>query len=132
MERDQLYKYETFNILPKRNKPPEDYQQIKARFVYTIKHDLRHKARLIAQEDMMPPNKDQEYAGVVPLLAVLLALLLGELHGPECMVGDVGNAYLESYTKEKVYFIAGPEFEEMEGRIMVISKALYGLRSSGS
>ena len=26
------------------------------------------------------------------------------------MQGDIGNAYLESYTQEKVYFITGPEF----------------------
>jgi hypothetical protein len=38
---------------------------------------------------------------------------------------------LEAYTTEKVYIIAGPaEFGEREGHILVISKALYGLRSS--
>ena len=26
------------------------------------------------------------------------------------MAGDVGNAYLEAHTKEKVCFTAGPEF----------------------
>ena len=48
------------------------------------------------------------------------------------MVGDIGNAYLEAYTKEKVYIIAGPEFGEREGHTLVIRKALYGLRSSGA
>ena len=48
------------------------------------------------------------------------------------MVGDVGNTYLETYTKERVYFIAGPEFGELEGCTLVINKALYGLRSSGA
>ena len=39
---------------------------------------------------------------------------------------DVGNAYLESKAKEKVYVIAGPaEFsEEKEGHLLVIKKAL--------
>jgi Reverse transcriptase (RNA-dependent DNA polymerase) len=45
---------------------------------------------------------------------------------------DIGNAYLEAYTTEKVYIIAGPEFGEREGHILVISKALYGLNSSGA
>ena len=45
---------------------------------------------------------------------------------------DIGNAYLESYTKEKVVFRAGPEFGKLEGYLMVIVKALYGLRSSGA
>ena len=44
---------------------------------------------------------------------------------------DIGNAYLESYTKEKVAFVAGPEFGEYEGCTFVVEKALYGLRSSG-
>ena len=47
------------------------------------------------------------------------------------MQGDVGNAYLESYTQEKVHFIAGPEFGHHAGTSFVIEKALYGLRSSG-
>jgi Reverse transcriptase (RNA-dependent DNA polymerase) len=44
---------------------------------------------------------------------------------------DIGNAYLESYTKEKVAFTTGP-FGEYEGHTFVIVKALYGLRSSGT
>ncbi len=45
---------------------------------------------------------------------------------------DVGSAYLESYTQEKVYIIAGPEFGELQNHILVVRKALYGLRSSGA
>jgi Reverse transcriptase (RNA-dependent DNA polymerase) len=45
---------------------------------------------------------------------------------------DIGNAYLEAYTTEKGYIIAGPEFGEREGHILIISKALYGLQSSGA
>ena len=44
---------------------------------------------------------------------------------------DIGNAYLEATTKEKLYVIAGPEFEEVQGHILVIHKALYGLKISG-
>ena len=44
----------------------------------------------------------------------------------------MGNAYLESYTSEKVYIRAGPEFGEREGHTLLISKAIYGLRSSGA
>jgi Reverse transcriptase (RNA-dependent DNA polymerase) len=42
----------------------------------------------------------------------------------------VGKAYLESFTKEKVYIIAGPEFGDRQGHTLVIVKALYGLKSS--
>ena len=36
------------------------------------------------------------------------------------------------FTKEKVAFIAGPEFGALEGHTFLIRKALYGLRSSGA
>jgi len=31
----------------------------------------------------------------------------------------------------KIYIVAGPEFCELEGHILIIHKALYGLRTSG-
>ena len=44
---------------------------------------------------------------------------------------DIGNAYLEATTREKLYIVAGPEFEELQGHILVIHKTLHGLKSSG-
>ena len=44
---------------------------------------------------------------------------------------DIGNAYLEAVTSEKVYIRAGPEFGELEGHLLIKYKALYGLRLSG-
>jgi hypothetical protein len=45
---------------------------------------------------------------------------------------DIGNAYLEALTSEKVCIIAGPEFGNLQGHVMIIDKALYGLCSSGA
>jgi hypothetical protein len=39
---------------------------------------------------------------------------------------------LEAQTDEKVYIIGSPEFGELEGHVLTIHKALYGLRSSGA
>jgi hypothetical protein len=58
-------------------------------------------------------------------------MFLAELNGLEFWATDIGNAYLESKTAEKVYIIAGPEFGEQEGHILVVYKALYGLKGSG-
>jgi Reverse transcriptase (RNA-dependent DNA polymerase) len=46
----------------------------------------------------------------------------------------MGYRYRERLPRstEKVYIIAGPKFGEREGHILVTSKALYGLRSSGA
>ena len=60
-----------------------------------------------------------------------ISLFLAELNKLEAWATDVGNAYLEAYTEEKLYIVAGPEFREREGHTLVITKALYGLKSSG-
>ena len=33
---------------------------------------------------------------------------------------DIGNAYLEPTTKEKIYIVAAPEFKELQGHNLVI------------
>ena len=39
--------------------------------------------------------------------------------------------YLEAPTEEKLYIVAGPEFEDWEGYKLTFSKALFALISSG-
>ena len=60
-----------------------------------------------------------------------LVIFLGELNNLELWGADIGIAFLEAYTHEKLFIIAGAEFEELEGFILVFNKALYGLKSSG-
>ena len=43
----------------------------------------------------------------------------------------IGSAYLGAVAMKRLYIVAGPEFEELEGHILIIYKALYGLKSSG-
>jgi len=44
--------------------------------------------------------------------------------------GDIGNAFIQADTNEKIYTIAGPEFGEKEGSVVIIKKSLYGLVTS--
>ena len=39
---------------------------------------------------------------------------------------------MEALTREKLYIIAGPEFKHLEGHTLLVHKALYGLRTSGT
>ena len=73
--------------------------------------------------------KEETYPGVVDHEYVRLALFLSELNDLEVMAADIGNAYLHAKIREKVYIVAGPEFDpELEGRVvMLIVKSLYGL-----
>ena len=58
-------------------------------------------------------------------------IFLGKLNNLELWGADIGNAYLEAVTEAKLYIIAGPESEDLEGYILTFFKALHGLNSSG-
>ena len=45
---------------------------------------------------------------------------------------DVGKKYLQALPREKLYIVGGPEFEELQGHVLVMYKALYGTRSGGA
>ncbi len=130
-ELDQIKEYETF-ITHSSNTPPEGYQFVCVHFVFAVKHDLRRKARLVAGGHMTNPTNEEAYSSVVTIKGMRMCILLAELNNLEIMAGDVGNAYLEAKTREKIYIRAGPEFGDLEGRILIINKALYGLRTSGA
>ena len=44
--------------------------------------------------------------------------------------GDIGNTFLQAYTKEKVCTRYGPELGEYRERIFIIVKSVYGLITS--
>jgi hypothetical protein len=132
LEIAQLFEYNTFTDKGLGAPIPEGYTKIPTHFVYDIKIDGRHKARMVAGGHRTEVPIDSVYSGVVSLAGIRIVTLLAELNDMELWNTDVGNAYLESYTKEKVAFIAGPEFGEFNGHTFIIIKAMYGLRSSGA
>ena len=60
-----------------------------------------------------------------------LVIFLGKLNYLQLWRADIGNACWKGPTEEKLYIVAGPEFEDWEGYILTFSKALYWLKSSG-
>jgi hypothetical protein len=55
------------------------------------------------------------------------------LNDVDLLAADIGNAYLNAPTRERVYTTAGPEFgAELQGQPVLIVRALYGLKSSGA
>ena len=73
------------------------------------------------------------YSSVVSRDSVRIIFLIAALNDLNVLSGDIQNAYLTAQCREKVWCIAGPEFgTEYQGKIMLITKALYGLKSSGT
>ena len=131
LEISQLNDYDTFRDLGLGAPRPDGYIKIPCHMIYDVKHDGRRKSRFVAGGHRTPTPDSSVYSGVVSLQGIRIVTLLAELNDMELWSTDVGNAYLESYTTEKVCFTAGGEFGELEGHTLVIVKALYGLKSSG-
>ena len=131
VEMSMIHSYNTFTDKGKGHKPSQDYKKIRVHIVFACKHDGRRKARLVAGGHLTDTPIDSVYSSVVPLHGMRILTFLAELNGNQAWATDIGNAHLESHTQEKVCIIAGPEFGDLEGHTLIITKALCGLRSSG-
>ena len=128
LEMDQINEYKVFQdhgkakIDPKLGKVSNDqkgYQKIRVHLIFAVKDDGRHKARLVAGGPLTPDPIETIYSGVVSIRSLTLVIFLAKLNNLEVWGADIGNAYLEAKTKEKLYIAAGPEFEELEGHMLV-------------
>ncbi len=131
LEMAQLDDYDTFKDYGHSGRPPNGYKKIRVHLIFAVKHDGRHKSRLVADGHLTEVPLDSVYSGVVSLRGLRLLVFLAELNGSQVWATDIGNAYLESYTQEKVYIIADESFGELQGHTLIVVKALYGLKSSG-
>ena len=109
------------------------YQEIKCHMVFDIKMDFTRKARYVAGGNTTEPPADTTYSSVVSRESVRIAFLIAALNDLDICAADVTNAYINADCREKIWTIAGPEFGATEqGSVMIIKKALYGLKSSGA
>ena len=73
---------------------PQDYKKIRARFVFDVKYDSRHKARLVDDGHLTGVPLSSILSGVVSLRGIRLVLFIVELNGLESWGTGIGNAYL--------------------------------------
>jgi len=118
-------------VLEKGDSPPVGSTLIDFTIVFDIKMDFTRKARICARGDQTDPPASITYASVVTRESVRLGFLIAALNNLDVLSADVAGAYLNAPCAEKVHTILGPEFGDNEGKIAVIKKALYGLRSAG-
>ena len=138
LELTQIHEYKVFKDTGKaqfhngKAVTPDGFQKIRVHFVYAVKHDGRFKATLVADGHLTKEPVESIYSGVVPLRSLRMVVFLSQLNDLEIWGADVGNAYLEAYTDEKLCIIAGPEFKELQGHLLIMIKALYGTHSGGA
>ena len=138
LELTQIHEYKVFKDTGKAQfhngkvVTPDGFQKIRVHFVYAVKHDGRFKARHVADGHLTKEPVESIYSGVVSLRSLRMVVFLSQLNDLEIWGADVGNAYLEAYTDEKLCIIAGPEFKELQGHLLIMIKALYGTHSGGA
>ena len=113
LKTQQLQECNTFTDLGKDVPAPEGYKKIRVHFVFAVKHDGRPKARLVADGHLTDNPIDSAYSGVVTLRSLRIVIFLAEHNQLEAWGANVGNAYLEATTKEKVYIIGGIGFGKL-------------------
>ena len=138
LELTQIHEYKVFRDTGKAKfhngkvVTPDGFQKIRVHFVYAVKQDGRFKARLVADGHLTKEPVESIYSGVVSLRSLRMVVFLSQLNNLEIWGADVGNAYPEAYTDEKLCIMAGPEFKELQGHLLIMVKALYGTRSGGA
>jgi hypothetical protein len=131
--KEMKHVYPAFNILNIGSPAPPGSKFIRCHMNFEVKMDFTRKARFVAGGHMTDPPSHLTYSSVVACDSVRLAFLIAALNDIELLAADIGNAYLNAFTKERVHTICGTEFGQQHiGCIAIITRALYGLKSSGA
>ena len=124
LEMESMRKYKVFKkwdkaILDEHRKvmkSPKRYHRIKVHLVFAVKFDGRHKARLVADGHITPELIENIYSGVVSLRNLRLVIFLGKLNHLDLWGADIGNAYLEAFTDEKLDIVAAQNSKRLKDK----------------
>lgn len=108
------------------------FQEIGCHLVFDVKMDFTRKARFMAGGHTTDAPSTVTYSSVVSRDSIRLGLLIGVLNGVDIMTCDLENAYLNAKCREKIWFEGGSECGEDQGKVLVLVRALYGLKSASS
>ena len=107
------------------------YQEITCHMVFDVKPDFTRKARFVANGATTETPSSVTYSSVASRDSIRLMFMIAALNDLKIFACDIGNAYLNAPCKEKIWFVGGSEMGEDKGKVMIVVRALYGLRSSG-
>jgi len=119
-----------FDVKSPNFKPSSDYQYVRMHWVYADKSDLTYKARLVCDSSRVDPKGLGTQATVVKTLSVRLLDIIADAWNKQVLTGDIGNAFIQLNTKEKIFTKFGSKFGDLKGCIAIIVRALYGLTTS--
>lgn len=107
------------------------YQEIGCHLVFDVKMDFTRKARFVAGGHTTEAPSTITYSSVVSRDSIRLAFLIAALNGVDMMMCDMEGAYLNASCSERIWFKGGLECGEDSGKVLIVVRALYGLKSAG-
>jgi hypothetical protein len=108
------------------------FQEIGCHIVFDIKMDFTRKARFCAGGHTTDTPAAMTYSSVVSRDSVRIGFMLAALNGLDVMACDLENAYLNAPCVEKIWFEGGLECGSDKGKVCVVVRALYSLKSAGA
>ena len=94
-----------FEFLVPDTSMPVGYQKIPLHFVFDVKMDFTRKMQLVAGGHKTEALKTLTYSSIMSRDSMHIAFLLAALNDVDILSADIGNAYLNAPTREKVYAI---------------------------
>ena len=110
------------------------YQGIHCHMIFDINMDGRftRKARYVSNGHTTDPPSSITYSRILSRDSARIEFTLADLKNVDIRAADIGNAYLNAMCQETIWTVAGTEFGSEKRRIMLVFRALYGLKSSGA
>ena len=122
-----------FKILDDNESVPRNHQFVKCHIIFDVKmYNFRRKVRLIAGGHMTKSPSAVTYASFVSRKTVRISLTIAALNDLQVKCGNVLNAYITALVMDLIWTTLGPEFGNNQGKMEIVLRALYGLKSRGA
>eukprot|EP00957_Ditylum_brightwellii_P099964 7617776-Ditylum_brightwellii.AAC.1 len=110
----------------------DGWQYTPMHMIFGIKHDLRHKACFVVGGHVIDSSNHTTYSSTVRNLSIKLMLLIAMSNNLGMMDGDIDNDFCNAPCSEKVWSMAGNEFGQRKGCVVMLNRALYGLKTASA
>lgn len=130
-EKNSLMDNEVWEFVDK--KRAQGKEIITSRWLFKIKENGRHKARLVARGCQQRGNQidfKELYSPVVDTTSLRILFALAAQNDLTITTFDVKTAFLNGSLDEEIYMTVPEGFEVEENKVCLLKKALYGLKQA--
>ncbi len=113
------------------------HQYAPLRMIFSVKQDLRRKARLIIGGHIVDASDHELFASTMKGVSARLLMVIAAANQLSVLCGDIRSAYLYATNTLKTYVKLGKEFNVLDpniipGSLATVEQALYGLPTSAN